>query len=187
MMFLIMALSIFAIMETTRTMSDKGPSLLIHLRDMMALPFVVTVVIPYLLYSAGIPLFKEQPMAAKIAGALLFSFGLPLQLYTTYLFKVFGKGTLAPWQPTQKLVIRGPYRYCRNPMITGVVAILLGEALFLNARGIFIWGIMFSLVNTAFFIFKEEPDMLARFGEPYAAYKKKVPRWIPNLKPYKEA
>ncbi len=154
---------------------------------MAALPFIVTVVIPYFMYHAGIPLFKEQPMAAKIAGAALFCCGLPLQLYTTWLFKRYGKGTLAPWQPTQKLVIRGPYKYCRNPMITGVVMILAGESLFLNARPIAVWAVMFSLVNTAFFIFKEEPDMLERFGGPYAQYKKQVPRWIPNLRPYKDA
>ncbi len=167
-------------------MADKEPSILIHLRDMVLLPFMVTVVIPFFMYRAGVPLFKEQPITAKIAGAVLFCCGLPLQLYTTWLFKQFGKGTLAPWQPTQNLVIRGPYRYCRNPMITGVLLILAGEGLFLNARPIAVWAVMFSLVNTAFFIFKEEPDMLDRFGEPYAKYKKQVPRWIPNLKPYRE-
>ena len=167
-------------------MTDKEPSIFIHLRDMVALPFMVTVVIPYFMYRTGVPLFTEQPVAAKIAGAVLFCCGLPLQLYTTWLFKKFGRGTLAPWQPTQNLVIRGPYRYCRNPMITGVLLILAGEGLFLNARPIAVWAIMFSFVNTAFFIFKEEPDMLERFGEPYARYKDQVPRWIPNLRPYKE-
>ena len=166
-------------------MSDKEPSILIHLRDMLLLPFMVTVVIPYFLYSAHVPLFKTKTDLTDFLGPFLFIPGITMQLYTTYLFKRFGKGTLAPWQPTQKLVIMGPYRYCRNPMITGVLMMLAGEALFLNARGIAIWTCMFFIVNTAFFIFKEEPDMLQRFGEPYAQYKKKVPRWIPNLKPYK--
>ena len=167
-------------------MAGKGPSVLVHLRDMLALPFVVTVVIPYVMYSTGVILFVNQPMAVKVAGAVLFSFGLPLQLYTTWLFMKYGRGTLAPWQPTQNLVIRGPYKYCRNPMITGVVLILAGEGLFLNSRPILVWSIMFSLVNTAFFIFKEEPDMMDRFGEQYARYKKEVPRWIPNIRPYRD-
>ncbi len=167
-------------------MNDRGPSLLVHLRDMLALPFVVTVVIPYVMHSTGVILFVNQPVAAKVAGAVLFCCGLPLQLYTTWLFFMYGRGTLAPWQPTQNLVIRGPYKYCRNPMITGVLLILAGEGLYLNSRPILVWSIMFSFVNTAFFIFKEEPDMMARFGEPYARYKKQVPRWIPNIRPYKE-
>jgi len=166
-------------------MTDKEPSVFIHLRDMLLLPFMVTVVIPYFIYSSRLVLFKEQPVAVKITGAVIFFAGLSLQLYTTYLFKRFGKGTLAPWQPTQKLVIMGPYRYCRNPMITGVLMILAGEALYLNTLPILIWACMFFITNTVFFIFKEEPDMLRRFGEPYAQYKKQVPRWIPNIKPYK--
>ena len=71
-------------------------------------------------------------------------------------------------------------------MITGVLMMLAGEALFFNARGILIWSCMFFIMNTMFFIFKEEPDMLARFGEPYREYKKHVPRWIPRLTRYKE-
>ena len=166
-------------------MINKEPSLLIHLRDMLALPFMVTVVIPYFLYSTHVSLFKEQPVAIKVIGAIIFLIGLPLQLYTTFLFKKYGQGTLAPWQPTQKLVIRGPYKYCRNPMITGVLMILAGEALFLNALPILIWATMFFIMNTAFFIFKEEPDMLMRFGAPYAHYKSQVPRWLPKFTPYK--
>jgi protein-S-isoprenylcysteine O-methyltransferase Ste14 len=166
-------------------MTNNEPSILAHFRDWMALPFVVTVIIPFMLYNIGIPLFKEQPAVTKVIGPALYLCGLALQLYTTVLFKRFAQGTLAPWQPTHKLVIRGPYRYCRNPMITGVLMMLAGEALFLNARGIAIWTTMFFIVNTCFFIFKEEPDMLARFGAAYEAYKKQVPRWIPKLTPYK--
>jgi protein-S-isoprenylcysteine O-methyltransferase Ste14 len=166
-------------------MPDKGPSLLIHIRDWMALPFVVTVIIPFLLNRIGVPILRDAPMAFKVIGPALYAAGLSMQLYTTYLFWKFAQGTLAPWQPTQKLVIRGIYRYCRNPMITGVLMMLAGEALFFNARGILIWTCIFFVMNTMFFIFKEEPDMLARFGEPYKEYKKHVPRWIPRFTPYK--
>ena len=69
-------------------------------------------------------------------------------------------------------------------MITGVVAMLLGEALFFNALGIMIWACFFFAMNTMYFIFKEEPSMLARFGNAYSEYKKHVPRWIPRLTPY---
>ncbi len=166
-------------------MSQKSPSLLLHIRDWLALPFIVTVIIPRLLYSVGVHLMREAPDVLKIAGTIFYIPGLALQLYTTFLFWKYAQGTLAPWQPTQKLVIRGPYRYCRNPMISGVLMMLLGEALFFNALGILVWACMFFVMNTMFFIFKEEPDMLERFGEPYAAYKKYVPRWVPKFKPYK--
>ena len=166
-------------------MPEKGPSILVHIRDWLALPFVVTVVIPYFLNGLGLPILRQVPAAFKIIGPVLYVAGLSMQLYTTYLFWKFAQGTLAPWQPTQKLVVRGLYRYCRNPMITGVLMMLAGEALFFNARGIAIWTCIFFVMNTMFFIFKEEPDMLSRFGEPYKEYKKHVPRWIPKLTPYK--
>jgi len=120
-----------------------------------------------------------------IAGLLLATCGLLLFLYTVFLFRKAGKGTLAPWAPTQKLVISGPYNYCRNPMISGVLFILTGEALVLNSPGILIWAGIFFLVNTVYFIGMEEPGLEKRFGEAYRQYKKNVPRWIPRLTPYK--
>jgi protein-S-isoprenylcysteine O-methyltransferase Ste14 len=167
-------------------MTQKSPSLLLHIRDWLALPFVVTVILPILLYQIGAHIIQVPPAAFKIVGAIVYFSGLSMQLYTTSLFWKYAQGTLAPWQPTQKLVIRGPYRYCRNPMITGVVAMLLGEALFFNALGIMIWACFFIIMNTMYFIFKEEPSMLARFGNAYAEYKKQVPRWIPRLTPYNQ-
>ncbi len=166
-------------------MQDKGPSILLHIRDWFALPFVVTVIIPYILNSICIPIIKDAPAAFTAIGPVLYVIGISMQLYTTYLFWKYAQGTLAPWQPTQKLVIRGLYKYCRNPMITGVLLMLAGEALFFNARGIEVWTCMFFMMNTMFFIFKEEPDMLARFGDAYHEYKKHVPRWLPRLTPYK--
>jgi len=166
-------------------MQDKGPSILLHIRDWLALPFVVTVIIPYFLNSIALPIVKDAPAIFSTIGMVLYTIGISMQLYTTYLFWKYAQGTLAPWQPTQKLVIRGLYKYCRNPMITGVLLMLAGEALFFNARGIMVWTCMFFMMNTMFFIFKEEPDMLARFGEPYREYKKHVPRWLPRLTPYK--
>jgi protein-S-isoprenylcysteine O-methyltransferase Ste14 len=166
-------------------MPQKSPSLLIHIRDWLALPFVVTVVIPFFLYKINIHLIQVPPDAFKIAGIIVYILGISMQLYTTSLFGRYAQGTLAPWQPTQKLVIRGPYRYCRNPMITGVLMMLLGEALFFNALGIMIWTCIFFVMNTMYFIFKEEPAMLKRFGEAYTEYKKHVPRWVPRITPYK--
>ena len=43
-------------------------------------------------------------------------------------FYVFGKGTLAPWSPPERLVTAGLYRYSRNPMYVAVLLILLGWA-----------------------------------------------------------
>ena len=61
------------------------------------------------------------------------SVGLVLCAWTATLFMKFGTGTPAPWHPPKKLVVRGPYCYIRNPMITGVLLILLAEAVLLQS------------------------------------------------------
>lgn len=161
------------------------PTLLAHVRDIIILPFTVTVVVPFLIFSDEQPLFLSN-LAVRIIGITLFAFGLLLFFYTVYLFNTVGKGTLAPWSATRRLVIHGPYKYCRNPMISGVFFILSGETLFLNSLNLLIWTIGFFFINTVYFILKEEPDLEKRFGSDYSAYKKHVPRWIPRLTAYQQ-
>jgi protein-S-isoprenylcysteine O-methyltransferase Ste14 len=165
------------------TSSMKEPSLTKHLRDILILPFMVTVVIPSLIYNKN-QTFVPDNIILKAAGIFFFLTGLYLFLWTNYLFKTFGKGTLAPWTVKQHLVIRGPYQYCRNPMITGVLFILIGETLFLHSTSILTWTCIFFFVHIFYFAFKEEPDLYKRFGEEYKTYKENVPRWIPRLRPY---
>ncbi|MFN8335568.1 MAG: isoprenylcysteine carboxylmethyltransferase family protein [Cyclobacteriaceae bacterium] len=154
-----------------------------HLRDILILPFSVTVIIPLLIYENTNWFFFDN-LALTIFGSVILSCGLALFLYTVVLFRTYGRGTLAPWTPTEKLVIRGPYRYCRNPMISGVFFILIGESMVYYSINILIWAGIFLLINTTYFVLKEEPDLYKRFGDEYSEYKRNVPRWIPRLTPY---
>jgi protein-S-isoprenylcysteine O-methyltransferase Ste14 len=114
---------------------------------------------------------------------LLFLFpGLFLFVSSINLFKMHGKGTLAPWTPTKYLVIKGPYGYLRNPMISGVVCLLLAESFFFQSAYIFLWAVSFFLINHIYFIFFEERILGKKFGENYLEYKKNVPRWLPKRK-----
>ena len=161
----------------------QSPSIIKHIRDILILPFTATVIIPYLCYDKSQKLFPSYAIL-KFFGIILVLAGLALFVRTVYLFGTIGKGTLAPWSPTQKLVVKGPYRYCRNPMISGVLFILLGETLALNSVNILIIAGLFFIINTVYFILMEEPDLHSRFGKEYETYKKNVPRWIPKFKPY---
>jgi len=161
----------------------QQPSLLKHFRDILIFPFTVMVILPYLLYNDQ----QGQQFNAiifKIIGVLIGMGGLSLFIYTVFLFRTIGKGTLAPWSPKQKLVVKGPYKYSSNPMITGVFFILLGETFFFHSFSILNLAILFFIFNTVFFILIEEPDLYKRFGNDYLEYKKHVPRWIPRLHPY---
>lgn len=97
------------------------------------------------------------------------------------LFFNIGRGTIMPWDPTRKLVAVGPYQYMRNPMISGVLAMLAGEALFFGSLAIGILAAIFFVVNHAYFIYSEEPGLEKRFGESYREYRRNAPRWIPRL------
>lgn len=162
----------------------ESPSILKHLRDIIIMPFTVTFVVPYLLYDSNNELIPHNPNL-KIIGWLIAVVGSALFVYTVFLFKTLGNGTLAPWEPTKKLIVEGPYRYCRNPMITGVFFMILGEGLMLYSANVLAWAVAFFIINTIYFIFVEERSMMQRFGSDYLKYKKNVPRWIPRLRPFR--
>ena len=81
------------------------------------------------------------------AGALALAAGLRLAVETIRLFAWVGEGTLAPWDPTLQLVVVGPYRRVRNPMITGVGLVLLGQGLVLGSVAILIEFAAFATIN----------------------------------------
>jgi protein-S-isoprenylcysteine O-methyltransferase Ste14 len=117
-------------------------------------------------------------------GVVCVGLGVFLAVSTIRLFIRFGEGTIAPWDPTQRFVVRGVYRHVRNPMITGVCLVLLGEALLSASQpllGLFTFGV---IVNVIYLPLSEEPGLARRFGEDYLAYKRNVPMWVPRLTPW---
>ncbi|WP_343487883.1 isoprenylcysteine carboxylmethyltransferase family protein [Allomuricauda sp. d1] len=164
----------------------EKPSHLALLKAVLALPFMVVVVIPFALVYFKVDL--DQPPINSLNDTLRFSLamvlvivGFPLFSQSVILFMKIGRGTLAPWHPTKKIVVVSPYRYLRNPMILGVILILFAEGLFFKSNAILAWAIIFSIINHLYFVFKEETILENRFGNEYVEYKRNVPRWIPRL------
>ncbi|MDY7394770.1 isoprenylcysteine carboxylmethyltransferase family protein [Aureibaculum sp. 2210JD6-5] len=165
----------------------KSTSTFQQLKSIIALPFMVLVIVPIVInyFTSQLDYSKitsSNQMILYIFGLLLLASGIILFTKSIILFINIGKGTLAPWNPTKKLVVKGLYRYMRNPMIVGVFIILLAESCFYNSLFILIWALLFITINHFYFILKEEPDLLKRFGEEYKEYKENVPRWLPNRK-----
>ncbi len=160
-----------------------------HVVAIFLLPVVVVIVVPMWLFNAFAGYdtrwvgMTSLTWAGLIAGALFVWIGLMLSIWCVNLFAIVGQGTLAPWDPTQKLVVVGPYRHVRNPMIIGVAMMLTGQALFWGSWVIALWAGIFILINHVYFVFSEEPGLEKRFGERYLEYKAGVPRWIPRFKP----
>ena len=167
-------------------MNNNG--LLSHLLSIALLPGVVAGAIPYYLnFYLPEPKIYDDHIAFEFLGMVFGGIGLLLLFGCIFMFATYGKGTLAPWTPTRKLVVRGPYRYVRNPMILGVIFILVGEAFYFNSIPILIWAMLFFVINTIYFEFVEERRLERKFGESYLDYKDAVARWKPSLKPYKPA
>ena len=122
-----------------------------------------------------------------IAGVLCFVGGIALFAATLFLFATRGRGTLAPWDPPARLVVAGPYRYVRNPMIAGVIFIIISEALIFRSLALAEWAALFLLINAIYFPLLEEPQLEARFGVEYRRYKRHVRRFIPRLRPWNPA
>jgi len=118
--------------------------------------------------------------AALLPGGL----GFVLAVWTVRLFTRVGGGTPAPWQPPKKLVVRGPYRHVRNPMISGVLFLLAAEALFFRSWPLAGWLVVFFAANAVYFPLFEEKGLERRFGDDYRLYKAHVPRWVPRPRPW---
>ena len=153
------------------------------------LPFTVLLIIPAAIlwatgFKVGWGLGLPWDAVILLAGGLLMGTGMYFLSITIGLFINIGRGTLAPWSPTRKLVVIGPYRHVRNPMISGVLMTLLGESIVFGSLGILICFLLFFIINHIYFIYSEEPGLAKRFGDEYMTYKRNVPRWIPRLKPW---
>jgi protein-S-isoprenylcysteine O-methyltransferase Ste14 len=149
---------------------------------------MVTLVVPALVVwrtgvvSGGWGLADGLALLPAALGAALIGLGLLLVVRTVALFVTVGRGTLAPWDPTSRLVVLGPYRRVRNPMISGVLCILLGEASLLGSWPLLAWfGAAFA-VNAVYLPLVEERGLRRRFGAEYDDYRANVPRWIPRLR-----
>lgn len=155
-----------------------------HLRSLL-LPATVTIGIPALiglttgLEPVSLPAWAEW--LAILAGGLLVVGGVVFLAWTITLFYRIGKGTLAHWPPTQNLVVHGPYRHVRNPMMTGVFSILIGEVVAFVSVALLVYVVLYIAVVAIVIRLVEEPNLVRRFGDEYEGYRRNVRAWLPRL------
>lgn len=159
------------------------------IKAIIILPGTVLVLIPgailWLVVAAEGAILPAGPAELRFwMGVFLGVFGLVMAIKTTRLFVRFGEGTPAPWAPPKKLVVQGPYRRTRNPMITGVSYLIGAEALLIGSWHLIVWMVVFFVANCFYICLVEEPALEKRFGEEYRLYKANVPRWMNRLRPW---
>ena len=115
--------------------------------------------------------------APQVAGMILVAIGTAIVLCCVLTFVFIGKRTPAPFDPPRKLVVRGPYRFVRNPMYIGAGMTLAGAAVYYQSLSIFIYTGVFFLITHLFVVLYEEPTLRRTFGNQYEAYCSRVNRW----------
>ena len=103
-------------------------------------------------------------------------------LWSFWNFLNEGRGTPAPIDPPKELVAIGFYRYVRNPMYVGILAVLLGHFLWFGYWDLLVYAIVVFLGFHTFVTLYEEPTLKGKFGAAYEDYLKRVPRWLPRVR-----
>src|SRR5580693_6391980 len=159
-----------------------------HLISVLIAPVTMTLLIPALILDwphVHLPDYGSPLNAGLVTvGGLLIAGGLGLLIWTVLLFDREGKGTLGVGKVLGEpvhLVVEGPYRHVRNPMISGVLAILLGEAAVAASGSLLLWFAIFLTLQEVAIRFWEEPHLAQRYGSEYLDYRQNVPRWIPRI------
>ena len=154
-----------------------GWLLLENLLFTLVVPGTVAVYVPLLLAPdepGGSTLARALAVAALVVGVAIYG-------WCVWDFASFGRGTPAPIDAPKRLVVRGLYRYSRNPMYVGVLTVIVGWMLWFQAASLVLY---FVVVWTGFHLFVigyEEPRLRAEFADTYETYCAEVGRWLPRF------
>jgi protein-S-isoprenylcysteine O-methyltransferase Ste14 len=116
----------------------------------------------------------------QVVGMVIGAASGAVALSCIFTFVAIGKGTPAPFDPPRRLVIRGPYRFVRNPMYIGAGLALASAALFYESLPLLGYAGLFFLAAHAFVVWYEEPTLRRTFGQEYEKYCHEVGRWWPR-------
>ena len=108
--------------------------------------------------------------------------GASIYLWCAFDFTFIGRGTPAIFDPPKTLVVRGLYRYFRNPMYVGVLSAIIGQALIYGSPAVFIFAFLIFIMFHSFVVLYEEPTLRKMFNDEYLAYGNRVNRWLPTFK-----
>lgn len=136
---------------------------------------------PYwVLTSSGRPL-PQASTVLLIPAVVLMGLGLSIYLWCVWDFAISGRGTPAPIDPPKQLVVRGLYRYVRNPIYLGVLAVIAGWAALFASLAVVEYAIVVALGFHVFVLGVEEPTLKQKFGPTYVEYCGRVSRWWPKV------
>src|SRR5262245_23668809 len=144
----------------------------------LVVPGTVGIYIPLLLA-------RDRPAASGLVFFLalaLLAIGGIIYARCVWDFAVFGRGTPAPIDAPKKLVVRGLYRYTRNPIYVGVLTVLVGWTVMFRGTALLIYAFCVAICFHLFVVLYEERHLQKEFGGEYDDYRNRVNRWLPRLR-----
>ena len=147
-----------------------------HVKVLPPLLYVVPLAAAWLIESAAPTMLRLGP-GQPFVGMALVACGVALMGWAVVTFRRRGT-TVIPWAAVNALATDGPYRFTRNPIYLGDAVAYLGAALWLDSA----WALAalpVILVATYRLVIRHEESYLgATFAGAYAAYRRRVRRWI---------
>lgn len=154
-------------------------------RRALIFPLSFLVIIPAIILLTSCGKLRMNINTSEQAVLVLFAVavgacGVWLTMSAIALFEHVGQGSILSMgkNHARTLITVGVYRHMRNPMILGVVLMLVSEALFFRSWALAGWVVIFTFLYHTYLVLFEEPRLELLFGPQYVEYKKAVPRWI---------
>ena len=139
--------------------------------------YFLAAIILMLILHFFLPILRWAAWPWNLPGVVLIALGFSITLSAVERFKQLGTA-IKPFESSSALVTDGMFRFSRNPMYLGLIAILLGTAISLESFSPFLVPPVFGWWIRLKFVVKEELMLTDKFGDTYLDYKKKVRRWL---------
>lgn len=146
-------------------------TILLPPRVMLALLTVSVIV------GLAVPVAGPLPWPVRVAGALIAIPSLLVSARSAGRFREVGTNIL-PYRDPDILVAGGDFRWTRNPMYVGFLGVLVGVAFAVGSLSGWIGAVVYFLYSQLWIIPFEGERMAAQFGDAFAEYRRRVPRWI---------
>ncbi len=143
---------------------------------------VLLIYVPGQILSAFAIIRPPKTEWQQITGEIVCVIGASIAVWCVLTFSVIGSGTPAPFDPPRHLVVRGPYRYVRNPMYIGAGVALVGASIYYGSVALAAYAGVFLLMSHLFVVLYEEPTLQRTFGMEYNDYCSRIRRWIPTMR-----
>ncbi len=140
-------------------------------------PGTAAVYVPLLLSHGRTPV---TPLTLAVS-LVFFAAGTAIYLWCLWHFAFFGRGTPSAIDAPKKLVVRGLYKYIRNPMYVGVLTAILGWGILYRSGTLLGYAALLWICFQLFIVFYEEAHLRKIFGSEYDEYCTRVNRWLPKF------